>query len=663
MKKILVNTVLLSSVVLADNLEMTLQDEISWLQEETFVISASKIKENIKKAPSSITVIDEDTINKMGANNLLDVLRVVSGLGVSQSNIYVDKINVRGIETWFSEKILILLDGHSLNVDLLNGGATGAYKDMPIELIKRVEVIKGPASALYGENAFTALINIITKEADDIDGVQVSARVGSFNTATANLLFGKTCQDYKVTAGMSYKKSDGYSAYIEKDSIGNSMHTSPTLKNLNAYISLSHENGLYAKANYSNTEDGSKYGITHAINNEDKSKRESYFLELGYKYNINNMYHLNSRIYYDYYKYDNTWRVFPDGFPASVYTDGMLAYVGIDNSKQGFETLLTVNGNNYNVVSGLSYELQKIEDPWQRMNWNPVTNAPLSSIQDFSDPSTNYVSEEDRRFLAIYSELHYDVTDSIRVTAGARYDHYSDFGGIVNPRAGIAYEVNKNNTVKLMYGHAFRAPTFAELYNTNNPSILGNPDLNPEKVRTLELNFQNRSIDSLQTSLTMFYSEIKDIISINAGKHENQDKITTKGFEVEAKYKLNRGSYIQANYTYQDPKNDLTDQKLENISNHEAYIALNKRVSRHLNLYIDAKYAGEQTRPSTDARSEVKSSVIGNATLLAKDLVLKDLSMKFSVYNLLDKESYDSNAPYDYPLPGRSYMAELGYKF
>ena len=191
------------TLLLSDHYLNDIDNEISWLKEETYVISASRIKESIDKTPVNITLIDQKMIRDMGANNLTDIFRAVAGIGVSQSNIYVDKIESRGIKTWFSEKILFMLDGHSLNVDLLNGGATGAYKYFPIELIKRVEIIKGAASALYGENAFSAVVNIITKDSFDIDGTIASIKLGSDLTKTANILYGKKHDSLEITTNIN----------------------------------------------------------------------------------------------------------------------------------------------------------------------------------------------------------------------------------------------------------------------------------------------------------------------------------------------------------------------------------------------------------------------------------------------------------------------------
>jgi len=654
---------MIPSLLLAGSLQGTLQEEISYLQEETFVISASKVKENIKKTPASVTVVTQEMIENMGANNIFDILRSVPGLGVSQSNIYNDKITVRGVETWFSEKVLILLDGHSLNADLLNGGATGAYKNLPIELIQRVEIIKGPASALYGENAFTALINIITKKAKDIDGTKVTVKYGSDNTKIANLAFGKKNQDFELVGNFNYIHSNGNERYVKSDAIGNSGYTNPTLDSVNAYLSIVHKSGFYFKGNYNVTEDGPKYGIAHAINDEDLSKKTTYFAELGYKNRLSKYIDMHLRAYYDSFKADNKWRVFPAGYPAPAFTEGMLGYVGYETQKRGAEAVVTFKSDNYTIVTGLSYEEQRLRDPWQKMNWNPVTGLPVIGIQNFSDPSTNFVDEVDRDFAAIYSEVLYDVTKDIRLNIGVRYDEYSDFGGTTNPRVGATWAINKDNIFKLMYGQAFRAPTFAELHNKNNPSINGNPDLKPEKVRTYEMSFQNSTIHNLQASLTLFYTDIEDIIILESTLYKNKGQVTTRGSELEVKYNLKRGSHILANYTYQDPKNELTGNKQENISNHEAYLGVNYRIDKHFNLYADAKYIGPQTRAVGDLRDEVDSSITSNITLLAKDILSKNFKIKVSVYNLFDEKSYDSSSPYDYPLGGRTYMTQASYKF
>ncbi len=215
-----------------------------------------------------------------------------------------------------------------------------------------------------------------------------------------------------------------------------------------------------------------------------------------------------------------------------------------------------------------------------------------------------------------------------------------------------------------MYGEAFRAPTFAELYNQNNPAIIGNPDLDPEKIKTAEVSLMNSDIENTDITVTFFHNEISDLVNIDSnGKHENRGDIKTTGLETELKYNLGRGSYVMANYTYQDPENETTGAPIEGVAQHMAYMAVNYRVSKNYNLYIDANYRGEEFRTLGDTREKADSSIVANSTLLIQDLFAEDLKLRLSVYNIFDEQTYDSASPFDYPLAERSFMAELTYKF
>jgi len=660
MKK-LISFLCTSLLVLANPLESTLDDERQWLDEETFVVSASRVKEDIKKTAASVTVIEAKMIEAMGANTLLDVLRTVPGLGVHQSQIYINEIESRGVKTWFSEKVLILLDGHSLN-SLRNGGATLQYDTINLENVERIEVVRGPASALYGENAFTALINIITKKAEDIDGTIASLKIGSYNTQSYNLLFGKVIDDISITANLNYVKSDGYKAYIAQDSIGNSGYTDPTTDKTSLHLNVESK-GFYFMGQYTDRKEGPRFGVPKALNQRSLFNYKSYFVEAGYKKELSQTLFLHTRLYYDNSTPKNKVEFFPKGFPAPIYTDGILSISSIEEEKKGIEALVTYKQDKVTLISGMMYERQSLSNPREVQNYDPLTLAPFPTLIDLPE-ALRSIAEVDREVHSFYSELLYDVNEEIRVTLGGRYDHFSDFGGNFSPRGGVTWQVNDTNTFKFMYGEAFRAPTFAELYNRNNPAVVGNPDLNPEKIKTFELSCINSDIDNTEIALTFFHNNLSDIITIDStGQHLNNGDIKTQGLEAEVKYNLGRGSFIMANYTYQDPQNETTNAPMANVSRHKAYIGGNYRIDKMYNLYVDANYIGEQFRSTVDMREAVKSSIVANATLLMKDILLKDLKLRLSVYNLFDEQKYESSTPFDYPLPERSFMAELTYKF
>ena len=660
--RILSTALTLPVLLFSSSFESTLQKEQLWLQEETFVISASKFKEDIKKTPASVSVIDADMIERMGAQNLIEALRGVPGLGIHQSNMFTNEIESRGVKTWFSEKVLILLDGHSLNT-LRNGGATVQYDKIPLDNVKRIEVVRGPASALYGENAFSALINIITKDAGDIDGVEASVKGGSFNTKTFNLLFGKVYGDLSITGNINVTQTDGYDPYIASDAVGNSGNADTSGKQTNMHFKMDYQ-GFYLMGQYSNREEGPFFGIANALNETTLYNYESLFVEAGYKTTFSTNTSLHLRTYYDKNTPNNTLQIFPNGFPSPAHVNGMRAISSWESTKKGVELIGTYKGENSTFISGMMFEKQNIKKPTETGNFDSLTGAPYANMT-LLPPELRSITPVDRDVYAFYGELMYQFTKSLKVSLGARYDHFSEFGGTINPRTGIVWEANENNILKVMYGEAFRAPTFAELYNQNNPSIIGNPDLTPEKIKTVELGWKNSSLKPTDFTLTLFHSEITDIISLGASNmYDNEGSLVVIGIESEVKYNLGKGSYLVANYTYQKPKNDDYDKALlSGISEHKAYVGLNYRLNENYNLYIDANYRSEQLRSPTDLKEPVGSSIIANATLLVKELIDDDVTLKFSVNNIFDEETFHSSVVADYPLAGRSVIAELKYKF
>jgi iron complex outermembrane receptor protein len=172
------------------------------------VVTASKRPERISKAASIISVMTEEDIEQMGARTIMDVLGTIPGMEIVQDRSALSQIAVRGFGSETSSGVKILVDGHSLN-DPLSGGATWFYDDLPLKNVKRIEIIRGPASAIYGANAFVSVINIITKSAHDIDGVDVSIGAGNFQTFNPSFLFGKIINELEVTLYADYYTTEG----------------------------------------------------------------------------------------------------------------------------------------------------------------------------------------------------------------------------------------------------------------------------------------------------------------------------------------------------------------------------------------------------------------------------------------------------------------------
>ncbi len=657
------------------------EEELRWLKAETFVITASKTLENIKKTAASITVITDRELRDMGARNLADALRTVPGIGLTQNSIGVWEIESRGVKTYFSEKVLFMLNSRPIDIHLVNGGSTSQPRldNLPTDNIQRIEIIRGPGSALYGANAFTALINVITMDGADINGIEISARGGSFDTQQYNILLGKKLGEFDVAANLNFYDTHGFDALVEKDlqtKLDQIMGTTASLapgnpdsweKKYDAELKVGYK-GLKLQGRYIKREAGSFFGITNALTDDSHLEYDFYTLGLEYTRDINDRFDLITRVYHDYMSFDNYWEVFPEKYVKNT--------AGCTKTGIEIQTNYQFNETNH-VVAGIMGELQRQRDVTNFANYHPITGEPVgdpSGLHDWSD-SLNWNGDHDRDLWAIYLEDIWDIGDYLRLTIGGRYDHFSDFGGVFNPRAGFAYEFIKNYRLKMMYGQAFRAPTFAEQYNKNGPGWLGNPDVQPEKVKTVEVSLSADITDSISAGLTYFHNDISDLIGFSepdangTSTTANLHSVTSQGIELEMKAKFRRGSYLAANYTYQKPEDSDTGRELPDVPTHKGNIMANIRLSKYFIWYTHLFFKGKTPRAEGDSRDEVPGYELVNTTLTVRKFSekLDGLELKASVYNLFDKDYVDpappDTLPGDYPQPGRSFVFEMRYEW
>jgi outer membrane receptor protein involved in Fe transport len=171
----------------------------------------------------------------------------------------------------------------------------------------------------------------------------------------------------------------------------------------------------------------------------------------------------------------------------------------------------------------------------------------LQSVQEWPDAFT--INTERINLKAVFIEDVWDITDNLRLTTGVRYGRYSNFGGEVSPRVGLTWEYVECHDLKLLYGHAFRAPTFYELFNY----VTGDPDLDPETTDSYEVSLVADFNSSLSARITGHYGKSKDIITqhpLPPRNFMNFGEGRSRGFEVEMKYDFGRGTYLTGNYHY-----------------------------------------------------------------------------------------------------------------
>jgi len=641
-----------------------LEKELAYLAaERQVVVTASKIEENVDKTVATTTVITQDDIAHIGARNLLDVLRLVPGIGITQTQFGWREIEVRGVKTLASEKVQIMLNGHPLDHNLQNAGSTWVYDDLPVDTIKRVEVVRGPGSALYGANAFLAVINIITQDAKDLNGLQTSAGWGSFDTQQYRASWGKQF-DNSAEAALHFNFTDtnGINSPIPDDSLSvqglNSSAPGRSQLTEGRY-DLEWQLGYQdfkLDGRYINKKAGTFYGIA-SILSDSRTQQDynDYFLRLSRTWKIKDNFTVDTQIFHDFFSYDNIWQTEPNQFIRN----------GVQDTRTGGEIQANYHiSDAQTLISGFSYAKEQQGNLIDEAGSDPANMVPV--------PFTT--EERIRRRWGVYLEDVWDPLKNLRLTLGARYDRYNDFGGTFNPRMGFNWEFIKNYSLKFSYGTAYRAPAFGELGLANNPVLLGNPALKPEEVKTFETGIIAHPVAGLTAQATYYHSAINQIISrvpvqTAISRYDNNGSVVAEGVELETRYDFDgnlQGSYVSANYVLQH--SIQLNRQLADVPQHRANLIANWAFDNTWSSFAHVLIKDSTSRDLGDMRNDVPGYALLDVGLFGKSMFNKKVDISFNVYNLFDKRYYDPapaslNFIGDYQMAGRAFFGHVSLKF
>lgn len=678
--------------------DIVLAEELSaatiWFGTGEEVTIATRHEAPMGKAPNVVTIITDTEIKNSGYRTLSELLRVVPGFEILKEAAFGEvSLAVRGVAG--AEKIRMMINGHLIN-DPLSGHAFVQFDDFPLENIKKIEIIRGPGSAVYGENAFLAVINIITKEAKDIDGIKMSSGYGSFNTYEENIVFGKSYKDVNVSGMIRYRKTDGFDGVVESDivtSIDNVLagfdfppvsqapgEVDDWRREFDLNLKVTYKD-FYLEGLYINKNQGPFIGPQFAITDESDIEKNYVFGEIGYKKTFEEKFTLKPRLYYDQFDTNSYIEALPEGVTIPVnsggttaiytYSDGFIGHGLVTERIVGTEIPFDYELFDGNMLTlGLEYRLINQTNIRYFTNFDPVTLAPLDSLQDFSD-TYPWLKDATRRIGSIYLQDVWDVTNTLNVTFGARYDNYSDFGGEISPRLGVTWAFIKNASLKLLYGKAFRPPNFLEMFTTNQPAILGNEDLNPEIIHTYEIGASYQFNKYITSNINYFYNDIEDLISLRTlattqgtSRYENFGDAHVQGIETETKITIAKGNYVFMNYTFQNAE-DNRGNDLPFVAKHKGNFGVNVHSWKYINTNLSTFVSGRRSREEDDTRSDLPAYALLNLSIIGKEF-FKTMEVQGTVYNLLDKDYSDpgpSAIEDDLPRPGRTFFVGLSYQF
>lgn len=665
-----------------------------WFCADEVISIATRHSTPSSKSPGIVTVITDKEIKNLGYRTFVEVLRTVPGFEILKWGDYGNSFpSVRGIAG--SNKIRVMLDGHFVNSPL-TGGAFTHFDDFPVENIKKIEIIRGPGSALYGENAFSAVINIITKEAHEIDGVRASSGYGSYETYDENVVFGDTHGPVAVSGMAHYRQTKGFDGVIKSDSQSIIDKQLAPFKIPAASVApgrvedwrqeyvldlkMVYEN-VYVRGFYLNKDKGPFIGAQYALNDETRLGDNYVFGEVGYKKTFDDNLTIKPRAYYDQFDSSLYIEALPEGttIPVDInkdgkpdmfysYPNGLIGNGRVAEKIAGTEIPIDYELFDGNLLTlGFEYRLINQTNVRDFRNFNPATLAPLSGMQDFSD-TYPFIEEATRRIGSVYLQDTWNLTDDLNLTLGVRHDQYSDFGGTTNPRAGLTWEFIKNASLKLLYGEAFRPPSFADMFSANQPAIQGNKDLRPETIRSYEAGLSYKFNKYVTSSVNYFNNSLEDLIALrtvqNTSRFENTGKAYVQGFETETKVNIMKESYVFMNYTFQNAEDDNGD-NMPYVAQHKGNCGVNIHYWKYINTNLNTFISGPRSREVGDTRDDMPSYTLLNLSVIGKEF-FKTMEMQGTVFNLLDKDYSDpgpTSIPGDLPRPGRTFWVGLGYQF
>lgn len=641
---------------------------------------ATVTKQNEAYQPYIISVFKGEELEKIGVSNLKEALELVPGVDMATDNFNNKTPIFRGSNPAAYGQTKLFIDG--VVVNNLFFDAFSEYLNMPIEMIKRIEVVRGPGSKTDGVNAYAGSINIITY-AESFEGFESSDKLifkgGSYNYKMGGFVKTFKQDDFKAFVDFYYQEDDkklyagidGFSqgsmsipGLYDNTGLAQTGYAPVWLKDYSLGVNLSYKD-FTIKARVLEHSQGSAYGINLSLpEHQDRLKLPSYYLELGYSKNIDDFtFDIKAGVKYD--SFDSKAKLGPDGEQFMDYekflNGGGITNVNFPNGIYGehLAKQRTLYQSSYLKYSGIDrhiittgYRLikEKTTDMVSKLsNWTTGDTA----LVDYTNrlPFFDKNAKRDVTILSLQDDFTF--SNQLSFLYGFNYEttSYKDAG--FEPRVSIVYQIDTNNILKAIYSQSHRNPSWQEMFTANNAARVGSSDLKPEKVDAFELVYIKKFSSDSYLQSNLFYLLNKDQIYNSATDPIYKNILDTDlyGLEFEYKGKLSSSDSVYLNYSYVNGKSKLkngtSDIPLANVAHHLAKGYLMHEFNNAITLSSVIKYVGPKTRASSESRQKVDDYLTVDTSLYYKNSKY-DYTVTATVKNLFDQKVVYPSAPNTY---------------
>jgi iron complex outermembrane receptor protein len=552
--------------------DQSLIPELELIKEEESVSIASRYEQPISEAPSDVYVITDEDIRHSGATDLPTVLRRVPGIEVMQTTGAEFNVSTRGDNQLIANKLLVLVDGRSIFVD---AHAHIYWKAIPVTLpeIKRIEVLKGPASAVYGFNAFDGVINIITKSPQEMKGTTLQFGGGELGTISSAAIHAGTVGKfgYRLSVGRDQNQQ-----WRNRDSLAFRSHKF----NVQTEYALSSESKLSVSGGLvdSNRFDGPFTGTTATASTP----------ALGYAHAVYERPNLFVRAFWN--SWDDTVLLLPNPILGGF----------LQVTDRNFNQNVKYRANTYNIETQYALELGAVH------RWIYGINYRLNTLSgDIVDGSPH----ENR--LGFYLQDEWKATQTLTLVAGARYDLETFVHATVSPRVALLYRPATDHTFRLGFSVAYRPPTLNESYydarvQTTLPPLIivthGSTNLSPEQIESYEAGYQGWYLKHrVSVRANVFYNHLSDLILPTIPQPIQGGSADIYGGEAGVEFLATRWLTGFANYSYQEIGQTFTSDARRSVPRFKWNAGLRGEWDNGLSGDIGYYHVGAATYPINQA--------------------------------------------------------------
>ncbi len=628
------------------------------------VTTASKRPEPSNEAPAAVSIITGDEIRKLGHRNLGDVLQGIRGFYVSYDHGYY-YLGARGFSRPgdYNSRTLVLLNGQRLNDGLYEQGFIGSEFMVDVDLIERIEIVRGPGSALYGSDALFGVINVITKRGIDIGTAEASVEGGTFDRWKGRFSVGsrfKNGVDYILSG--SYTRSEGQSRIVFPG-MGPPGTPAPQAINQDSERIAN----LFGRVSWNDFtleaawRDRNKQLPTGAYDTVLEDPRNRIVDTAGYvrgifDHTFGNELNLKTSVSYNHTDYAGT-------------------YIYDRTTAAGSTTRVEERDLGHSVWLAEDIHLSlPLWDDRLTLSGGFDARQDLKQDQDTYDIDPRVVYLDDDRHswtIGPYAEARLAVLTNLNLTAGVRHDVYSDEGNATTPRTALVWQPAKSSSVKLLYGQAYRVPNaYERFYQDGGRTEKPSGPLKPERIETYEAVVEQQFGDHVRGSVSGYLFRAHDLINLTTDPadgllvYQNSQLVHGRGVEFEIETRLSSHLTSRVSYSLQQTEDRLLHQELSNSPRHQILGNLT------FPLYRDRVFAGLEARYISGRINvegpEVPAYWVVNATLFSQHWA-NGLEVSASIYNLLDRRYYDPGsgnvAQQVIAQEGRSFRVKVTYHF